>query len=945
VSREARTPIRLGKPGEEIGKRDLQTVVRRFRALHERRLQRMLGMLPPRQGEFITLLPLLFQINHPLLPGYISAEAPAGIAGFELRPEALRVAQKLAKAFAYKPLPKPRLPIFGLYVMGSFGSIAYSKASDLDIWICHAPYLEPGELDILGEKVRAVEKWAATLGLEMHTFFIEAERFRQGVGSPLSRESAGSIQHHLLLEEFYRSGLHLAGRVPLWWVVPPEQENEYEAYVEHLQSRHFISDLDFIDFGGLGSLSSSEFLAASLWHLYKAIASPHKSLLKLLLMESYASEYPFMDWVSVRLKQALYNGEDDLVHTDPYVLMYRKVEEHLLRRDESDRLELARRSFYLKAYEWLSQEANRDSEQALYDLMERWGWGRDRLRTLDVHLSRRLHQAIEERKEIARGLTQSYQAIRLFAGSRLRGSSFENQELMLLGRMLYAALEKKPGKVDCFALDHDCEIEEYEFSLRAVSLADGTRGWNLYVGGLRKERQPLQEPVKKTRYLLEILAWMVANGLYGGKSPCQMDVGSAEITNREVTQILKTLAQWLHTGKPEGESLDAYMGMSRVDSAILFLNLGREAAILQATASNKSLPGSTDPLSFGIARSSLVFNLELVTRTSWHEMLVNRHEGLDGLFESLCDLYNKSGGPYSRLALTCHCQAALHGAAIAQRVQQIYAEITRFFADPRHSPRHVLRGKESFYVLTRRDSALGFHKLPNMGALLEEMARPVPVFSPILFDATAFESSSLPVICDFNRDAMVQVFVVAERQHCDLFILDERGALYHQHRPLAPVAQIINPIAVFLEAVQQRYVLQVSYGFEYHQLSRDSRGRYLVERAPHATRLLAHRMDVRVIGQELASGQIAYTVYCNDVEFSSMEEGGEVFRRAAAYILEQRRAGAPYPVYITDIDVPLTALGAESPSQLQTIHFLRYKDEIEARLNAGDVDRKIPVSA
>jgi len=75
-----------------------------------------------------------------------------------------------------------------------------------------------------------------------------------------------------------------------------------------------------------------------------------------------------------------------------------------------------------------------------------------------------------------------------------------------------------------------------------------------------------------------------------------------------------------------------------------------------------------------------------------------------------------------------------------------------------------------------------------------------------------------------------------------------------------------------------------------------------------------------------------------------MEEGGEVFRRAAGYILEQRHGGAQYPVYITDIDVPLAALGAESPSQLQAIHFLHYKDKIEARLNAGGAGRETTAS-
>jgi adenylate cyclase class 1 len=50
---------------------------------------------------------------------------------------------------------------------------------------------------------------------EVHFFLIDSEEFIQGASSPLSSESSGQTQHYLLLEEFYRTALFIAGRTPL----------------------------------------------------------------------------------------------------------------------------------------------------------------------------------------------------------------------------------------------------------------------------------------------------------------------------------------------------------------------------------------------------------------------------------------------------------------------------------------------------------------------------------------------------------------------------------------------------------------------------------------------------------------------------------------------------------------------------------------------------------
>ncbi|MFU1925497.1 class I adenylate cyclase, partial [Klebsiella pneumoniae] len=68
---------------------------------------------------------------------------------------------------------------------------------------------------------------------------------------------------------------------------------------------------------------------AGLWQLSKAIDSPYKSLLKLLLTEAYASEHPRVRCVALRFKEQVFAGQLDLDELDPYVLVYRHLERYL----------------------------------------------------------------------------------------------------------------------------------------------------------------------------------------------------------------------------------------------------------------------------------------------------------------------------------------------------------------------------------------------------------------------------------------------------------------------------------------------------------------------------------------------------------------------------------------------------------------------------------------
>lgn len=315
-----------------IDRKVLGQLRQRFLAVNAGRLQRARQALSSRQERVLRLLPLLFHINHPLLPGYLSASTPAGLSGFEADDEVLAEAQRLARSFVYKPRRQEpaQQPIHGLFLMGSLGSLAQEEQSDLDLWVCHAPELEPGARQELRRKCALIEDWARSQGSEVHCFLIDVARFGQDERKDWKESGGdGNTQHFLLLDEFYRSAIWLGGRTPLWWLVPPAHERRYDEYCRTLLGKRFIRAEEVLDLGHLAHIPAREFIGAGLWQLSKAIDSPYKSLLKLLLTEAYASEHPRVRCVALRFKEQVFAGQLDLDELDPYVLVYRHLERYL----------------------------------------------------------------------------------------------------------------------------------------------------------------------------------------------------------------------------------------------------------------------------------------------------------------------------------------------------------------------------------------------------------------------------------------------------------------------------------------------------------------------------------------------------------------------------------------------------------------------------------------
>ncbi|MCU7890281.1 MAG: class I adenylate cyclase, partial [Candidatus Thiodiazotropha sp. (ex Ustalcina ferruginea)] len=522
---------------EGISRKELNAVRQRFMNLHRERLRRIQAELRPSQQEFLALLPLLLHINHPMLPGFVSSKTPTGISDYSPSRQALDGAKKLSRSFEYKKRAQRVYRIHGLYLMGSTGTIGQSFGSDFDLWLIHDPTLKPAQRQLLQQKVAGIEKSAAELDLELHIFLVDPERFRKGEKSKLSHESSGTTQHNLLLEEFYRSAVLLAGRYPLWWLVPPEHEDDYRSYADNLLSNRFIKAAEIFDLGGLDHVQAGEFFgAAALWQLYKGIDSPYKSILKIFLMEAYSHNYPQPQWLAQQAKQSIYAGENDIDKLDAYILLYQRVEEYLLDNEDEDRLELARRCFYFKVGERLTQA--RDSEnwriQAMLKLTRQWGWGQIQLQMLDTRAEWKIDRVIKERNALVGVLTRSYRLLTDFARKYAKESHIDPHELNLLGRKLYTALDHRPGKIDHINPGISKNLSEEQLTLYHKPTRDGELAWMLYRGKIDELDLIEQRPVKITANLIEILLWSHVNQVWGRHTRVTLYAGETGLPRGEL---------------------------------------------------------------------------------------------------------------------------------------------------------------------------------------------------------------------------------------------------------------------------------------------------------------------------------------------------------------------------------------------------------------------------
>jgi len=953
------TPIDTHDISEGIDREQLKRVETRFLELNQQRYQRTSAALSERQQQFLALLPLLFHVNHPMLPGYISHQTACGICNYTPEKSILQVARVFARSFKLNHDVLARQPaIDAIFVMGSIGTIAHSETSDLDVWVCHSPELSEQKRIDLNEKCERISQWAEkNIRLEIHFFLMESRQFRSDEASVLSSEDSGSAQRFLLLDEFYRTALWLAGKLPLWWFVPASQEHNYASYSETLLRKYFLRGKDVIDFGGIPTIPAREFPGAGIWQVYKGIESPYKSILKLVLLEAYANETQ-SEPLALTLKRAVYESAPDPNQLDPYVMIYQRLEEYLNRRKQTQRLELIRRCFYFKVNKPLtrvSRGAQKSWQRLLLEqLTSSWGWKAHHLHLLDSRPLWKAPVVINERSLLVNELSNSYRLLREIHQKSSSETAISAEDLIILGRKLHAAFERKAGKIEW--INPGISDDLHELSLCLVEEHEPKNNlsyWELYRDSAVKLQQAISpKPAKRSRHLLELLLWCYCNGLLTPSTKVDILSKQVALNLLQQQQLLQVLYQWLPLPLPP-VAHERFTVNALPTRVLLIINLGFETQTELRKKGLQMLSSQQDALGYSGFRENLVLATDIVQYNSWHEVIC-RHYSNDALINSLlyCLRLARPGQGKALPELTVRCFSAGQGNAIALRVEQLWQDLVACFytassAARARNPRYLLEVGDEYLMLQFLQHQPQITRYKNYAQLLQRLAMAQPAYSSVVIDRYGLHDKSLNIVFSKARSPGIHVFyhidplAQSTQQDVELSIIDERGSLFSTSMVFHNQQTLLRPLYRFIRTVMERQNLSeislqqsAAQTISFYEIMGkvSQRQGYAETRSVDDDISQLAFTQVQAIAESDSDGEFHFNIYCGDQEFSALELGDNLFSHVARYILDQRQQGEKYPCYITDLDLSECSDLIAPQTGLQLIHFLQIKADLEQRL-------------
>lgn len=519
----------------------IQTKISNYLLYNESRKKKAVNFKESKASFLFQVVPFLLHVNHHALPGYV--EGSGGYYGVHLFSlDEAAAPELLQRYFPFSPslqadlknASPPQPYIHSLKTIGSIGTIAQTEKSDCDYWVS-VSFDELGEIGRteLEHKCKGIEEWAKCQGNEIYFFLMDITQTRENsFESRTDEESAGSAIKLLLKDELFRSHILVAGKMPLWWLIPPGlTDQEYHTFVDQIATSPQIQFQDFIDLGYLSDLPQSEIFGACLWQMNKALDSPFKSVIKFAYLELLlGNNEPPYKLLSDTIKCLVTYPENlppdekplDVETIDPYLLMAKEIVAfYQNEKTQKKRDDFIRACFFLKTLEGReSQKKMGDGSSRLQtttDLMEKW----DLLPANVQHYLNYRHwtykDLIATGAQVHEYLIDTYKKLRWYLRNLAQnktGVTITEQDIAVLGRKLFTFHNKKPGKIDYINSLSRQAMEQFDITLH-VARVSGKDVFFAFQGEYDHNTIKTKKDflIKREEDPVVLLTWLMVNGI------------------------------------------------------------------------------------------------------------------------------------------------------------------------------------------------------------------------------------------------------------------------------------------------------------------------------------------------------------------------------------------------------------------------------------------------
>ncbi|MEL4427045.1 class I adenylate cyclase [Shewanella indica] len=747
--------------------------------LNRVRLARAQALFSPLQRHLFNLIPLLLHQHHSRLPGYNSPLTPCGVKGFQLSVE-------LKESLVTLTLPQLEdtlhaSPVLeGVYVMGSTASFGQNPKSDVDVWLVYDAGLTLEEVELLRDKSLKLTQWFAGFQFEVNFYLVHPRQFcrddtcyQDAEWELLGHEHSGSAQHWLLLEEFYRSHIRLAGKTVAWW---PNAE----------------PCSDFLFLGDVHQLPANEYFGASLWQLYKGLDKPHKALLKVLLLEAYASNYPqtnlVSEWVWLRTLAGDFSNANDA-----YLLLYQYIESYLLKVGDERRLEIVRRCFYLKCGIRLSdvEQCHDWRYHKLKQLVEQWEWPQSLLITLDDCEHWHSGQLQWFNAQLNELMLASYQTLLHFASTHRLSEYFKVEDLGLLTRKLHTYFSE--DKQQILRLNRLWSQSLAEPNLTIVRSEQDGR-CHLY----RLSPEPRQFMGEVAIYQADdaasLMIWACLNGVATANSRW-FEYRAGRLRCRRLNQVAERLLPYTEDKKWRVSKLDLCQPW-HYRKLVWILNLEQDPSEhWQGQSLMLELMGS-NLLATGKPAASLLGSVQLMSLNSWGEWHCHSFSGEQALLEAIAFATPGMRRAPQQVAFDVVSASQKLQSQLEQTVVDILKQVHRLIKDacPSKTLVQPLQLGEKKYGLFFDAKGMSYRDLSDVKSLYRQLARGELQSLPRPELANDPWVKVPEVIQNYAVKGVIQYFLRSREDELDVFVLDEGNGLSHYVHSNPDVSELVNTV-------------------------------------------------------------------------------------------------------------------------------------------------------
>jgi adenylate cyclase class 1 len=333
---------------------------------------------------------------------------------------------------------------------------------------------------------------------------------------------------------------------------------------------------------------------------------------------------------------------------------------------------------------------------------------------LDAKETWKIDAVIPEHRDLTNALIQSYRRLSDFARKHATNSLVSGTELNVLGHKLYAAFERKAGKVERVNRGISPNLVENQLSLHELGSA-AQPCWSLYRTTVSNEESRDHAPLKRSHSFIEALAWCYFNQLIGPETRVSFSSKSAALTMREFRQALSVLEAAFPGAAPQAAGLAELATDPQLRTACLFVNI--DADPMDETGGRSGLVASdrNDALSYGGLHRNLARTFGLVLETSWEEIFTFRYTGAEGLMQCLCEFLSWRRPDNALPELAVNCFNAGYGAAITRRIALLFHDVGEILSQP--DARYVIDLDSSIHLLDTKDSKSAYRKFTSRNHL------------------------------------------------------------------------------------------------------------------------------------------------------------------------------------------------------------------------------------